>query len=51
VVLAVVGLLGLLTGLGLMVRRASFMVLVVAAQLIQALRVLVQVVSLLFGMK
>jgi hypothetical protein len=36
---------------GLVVRLASFMVLVVEAQQIRALRVLVRVVLLLFGIK
>jgi hypothetical protein len=51
VALVAVALLGLLTVAGLMVRLDSFMVLVVEAQRIRALKVLVRVVSLLFGMK
>jgi hypothetical protein len=51
VALVVVALLGRPMVAGLMVRLDSFMVLVVEAQQIRALRVLVRVVLLLFGIK
>jgi hypothetical protein len=51
VALVAVALLGRPMVAGLTVRLGSFMVLVVEAQQIRALKVLARVVSLLFGMK